>query len=346
MKESLWYVSFRSLLVTLFSMIGVALGLILFIILFGGAFFNIETEPEYKYAVKIAPNAEGVRKSMPDTTPVILKLDIAGTIGTDTLTMDSVKQMLIESREDTLKDNRVKGLMLYIQSPGGAAVDSDSIYHAIKAYKEQYKVPVYAYVDGLCASGGMYVACAADKIYASEVSLVGSVGVIIQPFVNLSTLMDKVGVNSMTLYAGKGKDDMNPLRQWKPGEQDNLQSIVDDYYAQFVNIVAENRPRLDKNKLIKEYGANIFPAAKAFEYGYIDAHGVSYSEVLKTLVQEIGIQDDNYQVLQMESKNWVSQLLKSSSPVLTGTLKHQIQLPPELNPALMNKFLYLYQPGL
>jgi protease-4 len=260
--------------------------------------------------------------------------------------MDAVRQMLVESREDILKNDRVKALMLNIESPGGAAVDADSIYHAVKAYKERYKVPVYAYVDGLCASGGMYVACAADKIYASEISLIGSVGVIIQPFVNVAALMDKIGVISMTLYAGKGKDDMNPLRAWKAGEQDNLQNIVEDYYTQFVNIVAENRPQLDKTKLIKEYGANIYPAAKATEYGYIDGHGLSYSEALKKLVEAAGIKDDNYQVFQMESKNWVTQLLKSSSPVLTGTIKHQIQLTPELDPALMNKFLYLYQPGI
>ena len=169
MRESLWYVSFRALLVTFFSIIGLALGLIPFFIIIGG-FTTSESEPELKYTVKVAPNAENVRKIMPDTTPVILKLNVAGVIGVDSLTMEAIRQVLVESREDTLKNDRVKAIILYMESPGGSAIDSDGIYHALKAYKEQYKVPVYAYVDGMCASGGMYIACAADKIYASDVS--------------------------------------------------------------------------------------------------------------------------------------------------------------------------------
>ncbi len=167
MRESLWYASFRALLVTFFSIIGIALGLLFFFIIIGSAFSTTE-EPERKYDVKIAPNAENIRKVMSDTTPIILKLNINGLIGLENLTMDAVRQMLVESREGDLKSNRVKALILNIETPGGSAIDSDGIYRAIKSYKEQYKVPVYAYVDGLCASGGMYVACAADKIYASE----------------------------------------------------------------------------------------------------------------------------------------------------------------------------------
>lgn len=345
MKESLWYVSFRAMLVTFFSLIGLALGLIPFFMILGG-FSVTENEPEIKYTVKVVPNAENVRKIMPDSTPVILKLNLAGMVGVDGLTMDAVRQMLIESREDSLKNDRVKAVMLYIESPGGSAIDSDGIYHAIKAYKEQYKVPVYAYIDGICASGGMYIACAADKIYASNVSLVGSVGVIIQPFLNVAALMEKIGVNSMTLYAGKGKDDMNPLRPWKEGEQDNLKSVVDNLYQQFVDIVAENRPKIDRTKLEQDYGAKVFPAAVAAEYGYIDGHGLSYPDALKLLVESLNITDGNYQVVEMESKNWISQLFNASSPLLTGTVKHQVQFTPELDPALMNKFLYLYQPGM
>ena len=99
-------------------------------------------------------------------------------------------------------------------------VDADGIYRAIKHYKEQYQVPVIAYVDGLCASGGMYIACAADKIYATDVSLVGSVGVLFPSFMNFSKLLDTVGVQSLTISSCKGKDDMNPLRPWKEGGKD------------------------------------------------------------------------------------------------------------------------------
>ncbi len=176
-------------------------------------------------------------------------------------------------------------------------------------------------------------------------SLIGSVGVILQPFFNVSPLMEKIGVNALTLYAGTGKDDMNPFRPWKAGEQDNLQHITNDFYDLFVSVVTENRPKLNREKLIKEYGANVFPALQAEEYGYIDEYGLSYNDALKKLAAELGIKDDEYQVVQMESKNWVSQFLSGSSPVFTGTIKHQIQLTSELDTRLMDKFLYLYRPG-
>jgi protease IV len=345
MRESMFSQSLRSFLVALFGVIGVAIGLILVLMLFSALLSTNDNEPEAQYTAKIAPNAEGVRKAMSKDAPVILKLNIVGVIGAEGLTMANIRELLVESREDTLKNNRVKGILLNIESPGGTVVDADGIYHAIKSYKEMYHVPVYAYVDGLCASGGMYIASAADKIYASNASLVGSVGVIAPSFLNVSSLLEKVGVHSLTLFAGKGKDDLNPLRTWKPDEQASYQDIINYYYQGFVNIVAEGRPELDRKKLVDEYGANIFPAEKAAEYGYIDGASHSYNETLKLLLKEIGIEDDYYQVVELESSNWFKNLFSSKSTLFTGKVKHQIQLTPELDPALNNKFLYLYQPG-
>lgn len=346
MRDSILYISLRSFFVALFSIIGIGIGLIPAIVIFGALLSTSENEPEYKYSVKIMPNAEGVRKSMSKDAPVVLKLNVVGVIGGENLTMETVRQQLIESREDTLKNNRVKAILLNIESPGGTVVDADGIYRALKQYKEQYKVPVYAFVDGLCASGGMYVASAADKIYATDVSLIGSVGVIAPSFMNVSTLLDKFGVKSLTLYAGKGKDEMNPLRPWVPGEQDNFQNIINDYYHKFVDIVADNRPELDRKKLVETYGANVFQAKTAAEYGYIDGSGMNYYDTLKLLLKKIGIEDDYYQVVELESTNWLSGLFNSESALITGKVKHQIQLTPELDSALLNKFLYLYQPGL
>jgi protease IV len=345
MRESILYVSFRAFFRVFFSVIGFGLGMILVLAMITAFSGTADNEPEAKYAVKIAPNAKGVRKNMSKDVPVILKVDISGVIGSETLNMTTIRQMLVESREDTLKNDRVKAILLTMQTPGGTVIDADGIYHAVKSYKEQYKVPVYAYVDGLCASGGMYVASAADKIYASEVSLIGSIGVIAPSFLNLTNLLEKIGVASLTLYAGKGKDDLNPLRAWKPGEQDSYQSIINTYYNQFVDIVTSNRPELNKKKLVDEYGANIFPAKTALEYGYIDGSGISYSDTLKEILKDIAIEDDNYQVVEMESKSWLSNLLNGNSMLFTGKVKHQLALGQDQDLSLMNKYLYLYQPG-
>jgi protease IV len=345
MRESIFHVALRSFFSALFTMAGIGFGLIPVLIIIAALSGASDSEPESKFSLKIAPNAEGIRKNMSKDSPVILKINIVGVIGGEEVSMKNIRQLLVESRENVLKNNRVKGILLNIESPGGTVVDADGIYHALKNYKEQYKVPVYAYVDGLCASGGIYVACAADKIYASDASIVGSVGVIAPSFVNLSTLLDKIGVTSLTLFAGKGKDDLNPLRPWVPGEQAPLQTIINDYYKQFVEIVATNRP-IDRKKLVDEYGANVYPAKQAANYGYIDGSGLSYSDALKKLLKKLSIEDDYYQVIEMESKTWYSTLFNSQSTLFTGKIKHQIQLTPELDADLLNKYLYLYQPGL
>lgn len=344
MRDSIWYSAIRTMIICLFSVIGICLGIIPIFLLFAGLISSVESEPVAKYDVQIAPNAENVRKKMSRETPVILSVNIDGVIGLNDLTQKNFRELLVESREGTLKDNRVKAILLNIQSPGGTVIDADGIYHALKSYKEMHKTPVYAYVDGLCASGGMYIAAAADKVYASNASLVGSVGVLAPSFLNLSQLIDKIGVKALTLTAGKGKDDLNPLRPWRPGEQDNLQAIINTYYKDFIDIVTASRKNLSKEKLVEEYGANIFPAEQAAQYGYIDAAGHSRNDVLKLLLKEIGIEDDYYQVIELTTNNWLSNLFSSQSALFNGKVKHELSLPCGMDPALEGQFLYLYKP--
>ena len=97
---------------------------------------------------------------------------------------DAVRAQLIDTIDGEINKDQVKGLLLAINSPGGTVDDSDGIYRLVQEYKSRLKIPVYAYVDGMCASGGMYIACAADKVYASDASLVGHVGVILRTIFN------------------------------------------------------------------------------------------------------------------------------------------------------------------
>lgn len=346
MRESIFFASVRSFFIALFGIAGLLFGILLVAALFGAFSITIDGEPElsYKYSAEIQPNGAGIRKAESKEAPVVLKVNINGIIGLDSLTRKKVQELLIESRERAFDNNRVKAVLLDINSPGGTVTDADGIYRAIRAYKEQYNVPVYAYVDGLCASGGYYIAAAADKICASTTSLIGSVGVILSTELNFSNLMEKVGVQAITLYDGKGKDNLNPFRPWQKGEENNIQAAINFYYQEFTNIVTANRPGLDKTKLIKEYGANVYPAPQAKEYGYIDESDASYSSVLKELVAKIGIQDDYYQVVELTSSSWVSELFKSELGILKGTLTHQIVLTPEMSPELSGKYLYLYRP--
>ncbi len=343
MRESIFSSSIRAFFVTLFAVIGFCIGLFLLLAIIG-VISDTATEPELTFTQQVIANADGVRKAFATDTPVILQLNINGIIGTDKLTMENFRQQLIESQEGHLKDKLVKGILLQINSPGGTVTDSSNMYQALKAYKEKYKIPVYAYIDGICASGALYIACASDKIFANETSMIGSVGVISPSFVNVYQLMEKIGVQSLTVYAGKEKDQLNPLRPWVPGEQDSIQDLINYYYKQFVNVVATNRPKMDKAKLVDDYGAKVFNPEESQQYGYIDATGYSRSEVLKHLLNEIGIKDDKYQVVELEKKSWLSELYSSSSNLLQGKIVHQIQYPSCLDPKLTNQFLYLYRP--
>ena len=152
-------------------MLGIAIGIGL--IALGLAFVSGSQYQPPKSTPLIMPDAEGNRTMLPVHSPAILRLDLRGVIGAGDLTSDKIENLLLDSREDFLGGNRVKGVLLYINTPGGASDDCATIFRALSNYKTKYNVPIYAYVDGLCASAGMYIACVADKIYASASSEIG-----------------------------------------------------------------------------------------------------------------------------------------------------------------------------
>lgn len=344
MRESIFWSAIRAFVVTLFILIGIGVGLVLIILMASGTTSSAISEPTRSYKQEVVENANGNRNSS-SSAPVILKLNISGVIGLENLTAASVRRQLMESREGDLNNDRVKAVLLYINTPGGTVTDADGIYNAIKLYKEQYKVPVLAYIDGICASGGIYVACAADQIYSNDISMIGSVGVISPPFLNFAELIKKIGVQALTFYAGKGKDELNPLRTWEPNEGENVKSLIQYYYAHFVSIVTSNRPKITKEILVDEIGAKVFDPIKAAEYGFTDGYNVTYREAIKLLLAKLNITDEKYEVVEMKKESWVTQLFDAKSSLFTGEMTHKLQLTPELDAKLMNQYLYLYLPN-
>lgn len=346
MRDSILYSAIRALVVTFCVVIGLCLGFVFLSVLLGAlAGESTDAKLTTVNTEEILPNAEGKREALASTVPVILQVNIDGIIGTESISEKSVRRQLVESREGTFKNNRVKGILLYINTPGGTVGDADGIFRALKEYKQKYEVPIYAYIDGLCASGGMYVALAADKIFASDISLIGSVGVIAPTFMNLTKLLEKIGIETLTISAGKGKDALNPLRSWKPGEDENYRQIIDYYYQHFVNLVTLHRPEVNKEKLVQDYGAHIFPAPDALERGFIDVSGVPLADALRELLKQVGITDDQYQLVRLENKGWWQSLFSAqASSLLSGKVKHQISFSPEVDILLRNQFLYLYCP--
>lgn len=343
-KESIFVSSIRSFCTSFATILGILIGVT--VIFAGLMMISGPTIYPPKSDLLIAPDASGNRELLPHTAPVVLKLDISGVIGQGDLTHEKFRNMLYDSRDGMLAHNRVKAILLYINSPGGTVTDSVAIYQELNAYKEKYKIPVYAYVDGMCASGGMYIACSADKIYASSSSVIGSVGVILGPTFNFSGLMDRYGVQSLTITQGKDKDMLNPFRPWVPGEDTSLRNITSILYDDFVQAVTTARTRIDKDKLISTYGAQIYVSPEAEELGYIDVANSDYQTVLKDLTKAAQITEDHfYQVIQLSPPhNLLSDLTTDCKALFKGKMTHVFQVGPYMDSELSGKFLYLYQP--
>lgn len=343
MQPSIFTSSIRSFLIGMFATLGVGIGLIGIFAFFASAMEVSEgkMDTETYYEPKIAANSQNVRKKLPNSSPVILKIDISGVIGTEKLCMAGLRQLLIESREGSLKDNRVKAVLVKISTPGGTAVDSDGIYRALLAYKNQYKTPIYAYVDGGCLSGGMYIAAACDKIYATPVSIIGSIGTVSGPFFNVAQTLEKIGTEAKTLTQGEGKDPLNPFRPWKEGEAKEIEDVMHALYKHFVAVVANARPKLSAPKIENDLGARFFPTQEALELGLIDGQLSSEAEALDLLAKEAELDPENTQVVEMEQKLWFTNLFRNSSDLLRGKVTHQIELSPKIIGGPLEHFMFL-----
>lgn len=343
-KPSIFSSSIRSFFNAFFTILGIIGAFVAAILIFNSLSNGITSLD--KPTIKVSPDSEGSREILPSTSPVILHLNISGIVGESNLTGHKITNLLLDSQEGILKNKRVKGVLITMNTPGGGAHEADQIYRALMDYKQKYKVPIYTYVEGICASGGMYIAAASDKILASPESLIGSVGVLLGPNFNYAETMQKIGVKALTLTDGKDKDTLNPFRQWKPGEEAHLQKIVSDLYDNFVQIVTRARPQLNKERLIQDYGAKIFIAHEAQEIGFIDDGDSSYNSALKQVVQAAGIPEtEKYQVLLIEPQgSIISELAHSKSDLLKGRIKHIFPLGPNISTEMSGKFLYLYTP--
>lgn len=342
-RESIFISALRSFFKMFFAVCGIFLALILMTLAYDSISEAEDSTTEAKTKIKYLPDANGNREES-STSPVILQMNVHGVIG-DPKCIDShcIQNILLDSRTGKLKNNRVKGILLNMNTPGGTVFDADNIYRMLMQYKERYKVPVFAYVDGLCASGGMYIACAADQVFAGPASTIGSVGVIIGPFFNMYDALGKIGVISRTLTQGLDKDMMSPFRPWKPDEGASLKALTAYFYHQFVDLVAGARPRVDKTKLINEYGANVFDPMTAQEIGFVDHAPTTRDTALLALLKEANVDaSKTYQVVQLEPKTeWLSNLFNVKSPLFTGKIEHTIDTGA---PQIRDQLAYLYQP--
>ncbi len=179
-----------------------------------------------------------------------------------------IKEELEKARED----DKIKALVLKINSPGGTVTASDVIYHEVKRFSKENGIKVVACIMDLGTSGGYYTAAAADKIVILPTGITGSIGVILLK-VNMEGLMEKIGVQDEVIMSGDKKDSTLPFHPLSPEEKKLLQGIIDSLYQRFVTVVEESRPEADLKDHKDLTDGRVFDAQQALDLGLVDEIG-------------------------------------------------------------------------
>lgn len=209
--------------------------------------------------------------------PKILLLEIDGVIqdtpetsGLFGVTSESMVARVREELQLAREDDEIRALLLRIDSPGGTVTASDLLHREIQRFKQERGIPVVAQLMGLATSGGYYVALAADRIQAYPTTVTGSIGVIFMN-VNVAGLMEKLGVENQTITSGRFKDSGSLLRRMRPEERAHLQSVLDEQYGRFLEVLRQGRPALGDDEIRAVADGRIFSAGQALDHGLVDA---------------------------------------------------------------------------
>ncbi len=182
----------------------------------------------------------------------------------------------------------VEGVLLYIDSPGGGVTDSDRVYKMLRTFREERPdLPVAALYGDMCASGGYYIAVAAEHVISRRTSISGSIGVIMSAW-NFAEMAKNYGVEQIAIKSARTpyKDMLSPTRPMSEGEREMLTSIVDELYDQFVAVVMEGRG-LDKERVERAANGGIYTAKQALELDLVDDIG-DYDTAVAWFEQRLG----------------------------------------------------------
>ena len=221
-------------------------------------------------------------------------INIEGEIGassSNSLTSDSTynHDFYLKYIEKMEQSDKNKGILLYVDSPGGAVYESDEMYLKLMEYKEKTKRPIWAYFASQACSGVYYISMAADKIYANRNCWTGSIGVIVS-LTNCKKLYDKLGIKEIDITSGKNKAMGSQGLELTKEQRGILQSLVDEAYDQFVGIVADGR-KMDKSAVKKIADGRIYSAKQAKEINLVDEVG-SLKDEKKAFAKEAGFSED------------------------------------------------------
>ncbi len=225
-------------------------------------------------------------------------------------------QIYLESIETITNDEDVKAVVVRIDSPGGSVGPSQEIYSELKQLRE--KIPVVASIGGVGASGGYYIACASEKIYANPGAITGSIGVIAQ-FASYEKLLNWAKIDVEVIKSGKYKDVGSAFKEMNEEDREYIQQLIDNVYSQFKSAVASSR-NLDAKEIDRIADGKIYTGEQALNLKLIDELGTINDAI--TMAGELGgIKGEPDVVNFPKKKSRLYELLESKidTNILTST---------------------------
>jgi protease-4 len=242
-----------------------------------GIFFKLLT---FAYITVLIVMAMDWNKGVESSDRHTALVEVSGIIGPGS---DASAERVNAALQAAFKHENTKGVVLRINSPGGSPVQANAIYSEMRRLRKKHPdVPLYAVVEDLCASGGYYVAAAADRIYVDRSSIVGSIGVRMDGF-GLTGLMQKLGVERRLLTAGENKGFLDPFLPVDESQQRHAKALLEQVHRHFIEAV-----RAGRGKRLREtpemFSGLIWTGEKSIELGLADGFG-SLDQVARDVVK-------------------------------------------------------------
>jgi protease-4 len=238
-------------------------------VLVTGSFSLFDTTPR-PLEERVVAGAGDAKVLLIDVANVITSIEEREALGFGA--RESTLARVAAELEQARKDDAVRALVLRVNSPGGTVHASDAIFHDLSRFRREKGVPIVAHFQDVAASGGYYIALAADEIIASPSTVTGSVGAVAYG-INVRGLMEKIGVGNQTIRSGDKKDIGSPLREMTPEEQAVLQTVVDGMRDRFVSLVKDRRRGVSAANLDIVADGRVFGADEALSIGLVDHIG-------------------------------------------------------------------------
>jgi protease IV len=270
-----------------------------------------------------------------DVNGMIMNSRSSGLLGDGENPMSMFRERLDAAADDP----RVKAVVLRINSPGGAVTASDIMYQEVLSFRRDTHKPVVACMMDVAASGAYYIAMGCDKVYAHPTTVTGSIGVIMSLY-NASGLFSKLGVSSDPIKSGRNKDLGNPGRPMTEEERAILQGMVDNFYSQFVHVVAEGR-HLPDDQVRKIADGRVYTGLEAKGLGLVDEVGY-LEDAIRDAEAMAGIKDAS--IIAYDRTEGYRGSIYASLPRIPTQINVKLDLPGLANPGGA-AFMYLWEPG-